>query len=74
MAKARRGRKPRRTTASGSGGGREHQRADGSPKTRFRSADEANRAGLQALLERGVQVDPYVCGVCGAWHLGSTRD
>jgi len=78
VAKARRGRnqRPRRTQTDGGdgGGGREHWRADGQPKTRYGSADDANRYSLQALLEDGVQLDPYVCGICGDWHLGNRRD
>jgi len=75
MAKARRGRKPvRRPRDPESGRGRrEHWRADGAPKTVYRSADDANRYGLQALLEDGVQLEPYVCGICGQWHLGNRR-
>ena len=56
------------------GGPREHWRADGAPKTAYSSADDANRYGLQALLEDGVQLEPYVCGICGHWHLGNRRD
>jgi hypothetical protein len=76
VAKARRGRKqrPRRTPTGGGGGGREHWRADGQPKTRYGSADDANRYALHALLEDGAQLDPYVCGICGDWHLGNRRD
>ena len=75
MAKARRGRtRVRRAEApEAGGGGREHWRSDGAPKARFRSSDEANRAALQARLERGVDLDPYRCGICGEWHLGSRR-
>jgi len=76
VAKARRGRKPvRRPRDPDSGSGpREHWRADGAPKTAYSSADDANRYGLQALLEDGVQLEPYVCGICGHWHLGNRRD
>ena len=76
MAKARRGRKPahQRRHPDGGGGAREHWRADGAPKTAYSSADDANRYGLQALLEDGVQLEPYVCGICGHWHLGNRRD
>jgi hypothetical protein len=76
MVKARRGRKPaRRTRDPDAGGGpREHWRADGAPKTTYPSADDANRYGLQALLEDGVQLEPYVCGICGGWHLGNRRE
>jgi hypothetical protein len=75
VAKARRGRKPvRRPRDPDSGSGpREHWRADGAPKTAYSSADDANRYGLQALLEDGVQLEPYVCGICGRWHLGNRR-
>jgi hypothetical protein len=75
VAKARRGRKQvRRQRDPGSGGGaREHWRADGAPKTAYRSADEANGYALQALLENGVQLEPYVCTICGQWHVGSSR-
>jgi hypothetical protein len=76
MAKARRGRKPRPAPRDPSGGGgvREHWRADGMAKTRYASAAEANRYALQVRLEDGAQLDPYVCGICGAWHLGNRRD
>jgi len=43
-------------------------------KTRYASAAEANRYALQVRLEDGAQLDPYVCGICGAWHLGNRRD
>jgi hypothetical protein len=73
VAKARRGRKrARRPTAPPPGGvGREHWRADGQPKTRFRSEDEANRSALQLRLDQGADLDPYRCGFCGGWHLGN---
>ncbi len=76
MAKARRGRKStRRARDPDAGAGpREHWRADGAPKTAYSSADDANRYGLQARLEDGVQLEPYVCGICGHWHLGNRRD
>ena len=75
MAKARRGRKPRqRKHDAPAGGGREHLRADGQPKSSYRTADDANRHALQVLLEHGVQLVPYVCGICGAWHVGNARD
>ena len=75
MAKARRGRRPhRRPRDPGAAGGqREHWRADGAPKVAYGSADEANRATLQARLEHGVDLDAYSCGVCGRWHLANRR-
>jgi hypothetical protein len=73
MAKARRGGKRPRpaSTTSPVASGREHWRGDGQPKTRFASGDEANRASLQARLERGADLDPYQCRFCGGWHLGN---
>ncbi len=53
--------------------GREHWRADGRPKTRFPTEDEANRSSLQLRLEQGADLDPYRCGFCGGWHLGNRR-
>ena len=73
MAKARRGGKRSRPAAESSPGptGREHWRADGRPKTRFASQDEANRASLRLRLDQGADLDPYRCGFCGGWHLGN---
>jgi hypothetical protein len=76
VAKARRGGKHSRPSRrpGGSGDrdtGREHWRADGVPKTRFATREEANRSSLQARLERGADLDPYQCGFCGGWHLGN---
>ena len=75
MAKARRGRRRRDGTDGSPGGvGREHWRADGQPKTRFPSQDEANRSALRLRLEAGADLDPYRCGFCGGWHLGNRGD
>lgn len=73
MAKARRGgkRPPPNPGAVAKDGRREHWRADGQPKTRFPSQDEANRSSLQLRLEQGADLDPYRCGFCGGWHLGN---
>jgi len=73
MAKARRGgKRPRSVSRSGAvPAGREHWRADGQPKTRFRSEDDANRSSLRLRLEQGADLDPYRCGFCGGWHLGN---
>jgi hypothetical protein len=76
MAKARRGRKrPGSRVSEGPGGtGREHWRADGLPKTRFPSQDEANRSALHHRLEDGADLDPYRCQFCRGWHLGNRSD
>jgi len=76
VAKARRGRKPHRRhrDPDAAGGRREHWRSDGTPKVAFASADQANRAALQARLEHGVDLDPYTCGICNHWHLANRRE
>lgn len=76
MAKARRGRKRSRpgSVAPAPGLAREHWRADGRPKARFESEDEANRSSLRLRLEAGADLDPYRCGLCGGWHLGNRMD
>ena len=73
MTKARRGgKRPRRPAAAAPlATGREHWRADGQPKARLGSQDEANRSSLRLRLERGADLDPYRCGLCGGWHLGT---
>jgi hypothetical protein len=52
---------------------REHWREDGTAKSRFADADEANRASLRLRLEEGFDLDPYSCSFCHGWHLGSRR-
>jgi hypothetical protein len=76
MAKARRGRKRPGVPPTASPGrpGRQHWRADGRPKTRFPSQDEANRSALFLRLEVGADLDPYQCAFCGGWHLGNRGD
>jgi hypothetical protein len=89
MAKSRRGGKRKGQTPSpgrsgGSGGQsplrpelrgdlRDHWRADGVPKARFPTQDEANRSSLRLRLEQGADLDPYLCSFCNGWHLGSRR-
>jgi hypothetical protein len=77
VTKARRGRRRQARTGAGagtSGPAREHWRADGSPKTRFPTAADANRASLRFRLELGADLDPYQCRLCSGWHLGTHRD
>ena len=68
-ARARARRPPAQHPAS-----RAHWRVDGSPKTRFSSEDDANRAAFGARLDHGVDLSVYRCEVCGGWHLGNTPD
>jgi len=60
----RRVERPRRTRLS-------HWRADGEPKTRYRTEADANRAALQARLDHSVDLGAYLCEFCGGWHLGN---
>ena len=75
MAKARRGRKPRRhSDRDPAGSAREHWRQDGQPKSRYADRADANRAALHLRLEAGADLDPYQCSLCGGWHLGNRPD
>jgi hypothetical protein len=49
-----------------------HHRADGQPKTRFASEQDANRAAFSSRLDHGVDLNVYACDICGGWHLGNT--
>jgi hypothetical protein len=74
MAKARRGGRRAGQAGhdrTGDAAGREHWRADGRPKVRFATRDEANRSSLRLRLEEGADLDPYRCSFCGGWHLGT---
>ena len=60
----RRAEQPRRPRLS-------HWRADGEPKTRYRTEADANRAALQARLDHSVDLGAYLCEFCRGWHLGN---
>ena len=51
-----------------------HWRADGQPKARFGSEQEANRAAFSARLDHGAELTAYRCDICGGWHLGTSPD
>jgi hypothetical protein len=51
-----------------------HWRADGQPKTRYRSEEEANRAAFGYRLDHGVDLGAYACEICGGWHLGNNPE
>ena len=53
---------------------RSHWRADGQPKARFVSEDEANRAAFSARLDHGSDLSAYRCEMCGGWHLGNAPE
>jgi hypothetical protein len=73
MAKARRGGRRDRAEPDRTTGAREHWRSDGRPKVRFPTQAEANRSSLRLRLEEGADLEPYVCRICGGWHLGTRR-
>ncbi len=48
-----------------------HWRADGAPKTAYRSQSDALTMALVRRQESGVELDVYRCDVCSAWHMGN---
>lgn len=50
-----------------------HTRADGTPKARFGSEADANRAAFQARLDHGTELVAYPCPYCQGWHLGTAE-
>ena len=48
-----------------------HWRADGAPKTAYRSQGDALTAALVRRQESGVELNVYRCDVCSAWHMGN---
>ena len=48
-----------------------HWRADGQPKSAYRSQGEALSVADERRSESGVDLDAYRCEICGSWHLGS---
>jgi hypothetical protein len=50
-----------------------HWRADGTPKTAYRSEREAWSMADERRRETGVELAVYCCDFCSAWHLGNSR-
>jgi hypothetical protein len=48
-----------------------HWRADGQPKSAYRSQGEALSVADERRSESGVDLNAYQCEICGSWHLGS---
>jgi hypothetical protein len=48
-----------------------HWRADGQPKSAYRSQGEALSVADERRSESGVDLNAYRCEICGGWHLGS---
>jgi hypothetical protein len=47
-----------------------HWRADGAPKTAYRSQQEALSMADERRDDTGVDLNAYRCDVCRSWHLG----
>jgi hypothetical protein len=75
---ARRGKKrtPRRvpTARPRTQSYRSHWRADGAPKSAYRSQGEALSVADERRQESGVVLMAYRCDFCSFWHLGNTGD
>ena len=48
-----------------------HWRADGAPKTAYRSQAEALSVADERRQDSGAELNVYQCGFCHAWHMGS---
>jgi hypothetical protein len=48
-----------------------HWRADGAPKTSYRSQRDALSAADERRQESGADLNVYCCDFCGAWHMGN---
>jgi len=48
-----------------------HWRADGAPKTGYRSQGEAQAAADDRRHESGADLDVYRCDFCQSWHMGN---
>jgi hypothetical protein len=48
-----------------------HWRADGTPKTSYRSEKEALSMADERRWESGVVLSVYRCDLCSAWHMGN---
>jgi hypothetical protein len=49
-----------------------HWRADGAPKTSYRSEREALAMADERRRESGADLNVYRCDFCAAWHMGSS--
>jgi hypothetical protein len=50
-----------------------HWRADGAPKTAYRSQGEALSVADERRQDSGIELNVYVCDYCSAWHLGNAE-
>jgi hypothetical protein len=75
MARHKSGRKGKRVWPTGPPpqSHRSHWRADGAPKTAYRSQRDALSAADERRQESGVDLNVYRCEICSAWHLGGAE-
>jgi hypothetical protein len=52
---------------------RSHWRADGAPKTAYRSQSDALSVADERRMDSGVVLNVYRCEFCRAWHVGSAQ-
>jgi hypothetical protein len=63
---ATRGDASRRTPSFGA-----HWRADGAPKTAYRTQSEALAMADERRRDSGADLNVYRCDFCSAWHMGN---
>lgn len=51
-----------------------HWRADGAPKTAYRSQQEAWSMADERRAENRIDLNVYQCGHCASWHLGGSSE
>jgi hypothetical protein len=49
-----------------------HWRADGAPKTAYRSQGEALGVADEQRQDSGVVLSVYQCEYCSSWHMGNS--
>jgi hypothetical protein len=52
---------------------RSHWRADGAPKTAYRSQRDALSVADERRMDAGVELNVYRCEFCSAWHVGTAK-
>jgi hypothetical protein len=53
---------------------RSHWRADGAPKTAYRTHGEALAVADERRQDSGAELNVYRCDFCSAWHMGNPQD
>ncbi len=71
--KTRRRSEPGRFSTPGRANLGSHWRADGAPKTAYRSQAEALSVADERRGDTGLDLNVYRCDFCSAWHMGSAE-